>query len=203
MMATFQEAGDPVSCPGSCEMASSRPAALDGCRLAGRRDATCRKAGGCLETVPAERELTIRDLLTHTSGLMSGPISNRESGKVALKPQETLADFLPRLKSVPLEFQPGSRWAYSPTGGFDVLARVIEVASGRTVDQFFRERIFEPLGMKDTFFYPVDGNPRLVTPYAAASNVLEKRAVPNFIETAVMQAVVGDATVTGSAQRHE
>jgi CubicO group peptidase (beta-lactamase class C family) len=84
-----------------------------------------------------------------------------------------------------------------------VLARVIEVASGRTVDQFFRERIFEPLGMKDTFFYPVDGNPRLVTPYAAASNVLEKRAVPNFIETAVMQAVVGDATVTGSAQRHE
>jgi CubicO group peptidase (beta-lactamase class C family) len=64
------------------------------------------------DTVAVERDLTIRDLLTHTSGLMSGPISNRESGKVALKPQETLADFLPRLRSVPLEFQPGSRWAY-------------------------------------------------------------------------------------------
>jgi hypothetical protein len=144
---------------------------------------SCPLSGGspCSQLCAVPRDRFFRDLLTHTSGLMSGPISTRESGKVALKPKETLADFLPRLKGVPLEFQPGSRWAYSPTGGFDVLARVIEVASGRPVDQFFRERIFEPLGMKDTFFYPVDGNPRLVTVYAVASNMLEKRSVPNFM----------------------
>ena len=58
-------------------------------------------------TVPAEREITVRDLLTHTSGLVSGGISNREAQRVALKGKETLADYLPRLGGVPLDFQPG------------------------------------------------------------------------------------------------
>ncbi len=76
-------------------------------------------------TVPTEREITVKDLLTHTSGLVSGPISNSEAGKVALKSNESNADFIPRLGAVPLEFQPGSRWAYSATAGFDTLVRVV------------------------------------------------------------------------------
>ncbi len=103
-------------------------------------------------TVPAEREITIRDLLTHTSGLVSGTISTAEAAKIQRKPGDTLADYIPRLGQVPLEFQPGSRWSYSPGAGFDTLGRIVEIVSGQTLDQFLKQRIFDPLGMKDTFF---------------------------------------------------
>ena len=147
-------------------------------------------AGGATGTepsfypVPGDREITIRDLLTHTSGLVSGTVSSREAAKVALKGKETLADYLPRLASVPLEFQPGTRWAYSAQAGFDALVRVVEVASGQHADQFFRQRIFDPLGMKDTFFYPAEGNPRLVTLYRKTATGLEKQNNPNFMNGA-------------------
>ena len=118
-------------------------------------------------TVPAERPITVQDLLTHTSGLASGPISNREAGRVARRqPTDTLADLVPRLGQAPLEFQPGERWAYSASRGFDVLLRIVEVASGQTADQFLRTRIFEPLGMNDTFFWaPETHRSRVVTVY--------------------------------------
>ena len=116
-------------------------------------------------TVPAEREVTIRDLLTHTSGLVSGGLSATEARKVALKGKESLADYIPRLGGVPLDFQPGSRWAYSAQAGFDTLARIVEIVSGMPYGQFARTRIFEPLGMKDTFFYPLEGNTRLASRY--------------------------------------
>jgi CubicO group peptidase (beta-lactamase class C family) len=135
-------------------------------------------------TVPAEREVTIRDLLTHTSGLVSGGISNREAQKVALKRTETLADYLPRLGGVPLDFQPGTRWAYSAQAGFDTLARVVELTSGMPFDRFARQRIFDPLGMKDTFFYPAEGNSRLATLYRRGEKGLEKQANPNFMNGA-------------------
>jgi CubicO group peptidase (beta-lactamase class C family) len=132
-------------------------------------------------TIPAEREITIRDLLTHTSGLVSGPISISQASKVAVKGQETLADVLPRLTGVPLEFQPGSRYGYSPQAGFDALLRVVEIVSGQKADQFLRQRIFDPLGMKDTRFYPVDGDSRLVTRYLSTPNGLERRPLVNFM----------------------
>src|SRR6202045_4218767 len=69
-------------------------------------------------TVPASREITIRDLLSPVLGLVSGgPASTAEAAKVARKPGETLADYLPRLGAVPLDFQPGTRWSYSPSAG--------------------------------------------------------------------------------------
>ena len=135
-------------------------------------------------TVPAEREITIRDLLTHTSGLVSGGVSSNEARKVALKGKETLADYLPRLGGVPLEFQPGTRWAYSAQAGFDALARVVEVASGMPFDRFAKQRIFDPLGMKDTFFYPAEGNPRLATRYRRGEKGLEKQNNPGFMNGA-------------------
>jgi CubicO group peptidase (beta-lactamase class C family) len=127
-------------------------------------------------TAPAEREITVRDLLTHTSGLVSGPISSRE---VPVKEKDTLADYLPRLASLPLEFQPGTRWAYSGLAGFDALLRIVEVASGTRGDRFLKSQIFDPLGMKDTFFYPIDGNPRLVTLYRKTANGLEREPNPS------------------------
>jgi CubicO group peptidase (beta-lactamase class C family) len=134
--------------------------------------------------VPADREITVKDLLTHTSGLVSGPFSSRENAKVALKGKESLADYLPRLGGVPLEFQPGTRWAYSAQAGFDTLLRIVEIASGLPADQFLKQRLFEPLGMKDTFFYPAEGNPRLVTLYRRTANGLEKQSNPNFMNGA-------------------
>jgi CubicO group peptidase (beta-lactamase class C family) len=136
-------------------------------------------------TVPAEREITIRDLLTHTSGLVSGGLSGTEARKVALKGKESLADYIPRLGGVPLDFQPGSRWAYSAQAGFDTLARVVEIVSGMPFDQFTKTRMFDPLGMKDTFFYPADGNPRMATRYARGqSGQLEKQGLANFFNGA-------------------
>jgi CubicO group peptidase (beta-lactamase class C family) len=125
--------------------------------------------------VPAEREITIKDLLTHTSGLGSGTISNAEAAKLGRKPTDTLAAYIPRLGTVPLEFQPGSRWTYSPGAGFDTLGRVVEVASGTPLDQFLRQRIFEPLGMKDTSFSPGQAQaPRVATMYQRTANGLQK-----------------------------
>jgi CubicO group peptidase (beta-lactamase class C family) len=126
-------------------------------------------------TVPAEREITIRDLLTHVSGLVSGTISTAEAAKIQRKPGDTLADYIPRLAQVPLEFQPGSRWSYSPGAGFDTLGRIVEIVSGQNLDQFLRQRIFEPLAMKDTVFNIGDAQrSRTVTMYQKNANGLQK-----------------------------
>jgi CubicO group peptidase (beta-lactamase class C family) len=127
-------------------------------------------------TMPADREITIRDLLTHTSGLASGgPMSTAEGAKIARKPGETLADFIPRLGTTPLDFQPGTRWSYSPSAGFDTLGRIVEIASGQTFDQFLRQRIFEPLGMKEIFFHPPDDHAaRIATTYHRETGALTK-----------------------------
>lgn len=131
-------------------------------------------------TVPAQREITIKDLLTHTSGLGSGPMSNSDIEKIARKAGETLAQYIPRLGGTALEFQPGSRWAYSPGAGFETLGRVIEIASGMPLDRFFRTRIFDPLGMKDITFWPTDAQlPRVATVYSRTPTGLTKQVMPN------------------------
>jgi CubicO group peptidase (beta-lactamase class C family) len=132
-------------------------------------------------TVPADREITVRDLLTHTSGLMSGTISSFAGRKFAATPTDTLATYLPRLGQVPLEFQPGTRWAYSAAAGFDVLSRVVEVASGMPIDRFMKQRIFDPLGMTDTTYIPPTGNARLTTLYTRSAEGLRRGNDPNFM----------------------
>jgi CubicO group peptidase (beta-lactamase class C family) len=132
-------------------------------------------------TVPVEREVTIRDLLTHTGGLVSGPISGYVNRSVAAGPKETLADYVPRLGKVPLEFQPGTRWAYSATAAFDTLSRVVEVASGMPIDRFVKQRIFDPLQMKDTTYISPTGNPRLVRLYSRTPEGLKPAQDPAFI----------------------
>jgi CubicO group peptidase (beta-lactamase class C family) len=122
-------------------------------------------------TIPAKSEITIRDLLRHTSGITYnwnedlGPMyekANVASG--LLQYDGTIGDSVKQLGALPLLFNPGDRFEYSL--GVDVLGRLVEVGSGKPLDEFFRTRIFEPLGMKDSYFFPPDNKlGRLATAY--------------------------------------
>ena len=130
--------------------------------------------------MPATREITIKDLLTHVSGLGSGAMSNSDIDKVARKEGETLAQYIPRLGTTSLEFQPGSRWTYSPGAGFETLGSIVEIVSGMPLDKFFRQRIFDPLGMKDIAFWPTDAQwPRVASVYQRGANGLTKQTPAN------------------------
>ena len=88
---------------------------------------------------------TITQMLDHTSGLGEAP---RDAA-----PAKTLADLIPHYLAAPMQFEPGERWKYTQSG-INSAARVVEVVSGQSFDEFLRSRLFEPLGMKDTTFYP-------------------------------------------------
>jgi CubicO group peptidase (beta-lactamase class C family) len=97
------------------------------------------------------RPITLRDLLTHTSGLPGGPPVGLSD--LYTKRNHTLAEGVMAFSQRPLDFEPGSKWAYC-NAGIDTLGRVIEVVSGQSYEEFLAQRIFQPLGMKDTTFYP-------------------------------------------------
>jgi CubicO group peptidase (beta-lactamase class C family) len=141
---------------------------------------TSSDTGTGLERVAAQREVTIKDLLTHVSGLGSGPRSDGTIAAVARKEGETLADYIPRLGGTALEFQPGSRWAYSPGAGFETLGRVLEIASGLPLDRFLEQRIFAPLGMRAIKFWPSDAEwQRVATIYRLENGALGRFVSPN------------------------
>jgi CubicO group peptidase (beta-lactamase class C family) len=124
---------------------------------------------------PASREITIKDLLTHTSGLGSAVSGPCAAGTAALagsvRNGDTLGDIIPRMGSVPLSFQPGAKWEYSPGFGFDTLGHIVEVISGTPIDRFLQENIFEPLGMRNTTFsVSEDRRDHLATVYAPSGN---------------------------------
>jgi CubicO group peptidase (beta-lactamase class C family) len=88
-----------------------------------------------VDLVPASREITVRDLLTHGSGLMSGGLGQRASTSIAQRgPEDTLATYIPKLGAAALDFQPATLWRYSGLAGFDVLSRIVEIASGQSFD---------------------------------------------------------------------
>jgi CubicO group peptidase (beta-lactamase class C family) len=114
-------------------------------------------AEGAYDLVPAARPITVGDLLKHGSGLVSGGLGARAANEIAPRtPEDSLATYIPKLGAVPLDFQPSTLWRYSGLAGFDVLSRIVEVASRQPFDEFLRERIFDPLGMPDTGFYFTD-----------------------------------------------
>jgi CubicO group peptidase (beta-lactamase class C family) len=161
----------------SAKVAVARPGARGGGAAAGPGGPGGR--GGPppeVDLVSATREITIRDLLTHGSGLMSGGLGNATAGQAAVRaPTDTLATYIPKLGAVALDFQPGTLWRYSGLAGFDVLSRVVEIASGQTFDRYLRERLFDPLGMKDTGFSLTTAiQPKLVTLYRRGPNGLER-----------------------------
>ena len=177
---------------------AARSARRNSCSCSGRaRRARGRRGGGggrggqrgappSFTTVAAEREVTIKDLLTHVSGLASGTMSNSTVQAIARKQGEKLADYIPRLGTTTLEFQPGSRWAYSAQAGHDTLGRIVEIASGMPLNEFFQKRIFDPLGMKDITFWPSEAQwPRVAGVYTAGTNGLTKNANPNGMSSNV------------------
>lgn len=121
-------------------------------------------------TVPAKRQITIRDLLTHTSGLGYAQIGSKEATAIYAKNNITagievhndnLADAMKRLGELPLMNQPGEKWNYSLS--VDVLGYLVEIWSGTTLENFFQHRIFNPLAMNDTYFnLPQEKAERLV-----------------------------------------
>lgn len=131
-----------------------------------------RYADTTYSTKPSSREITIRHLLTHTSGLGYGVIDGDErmkmiyhkAGVMDLFTTEniTIEESVKRLAKLPLHHEPGSKYTYSE--GLDVLGYLIEIVSGMPFDQFLKSRLFDPLGMNDTRFYLSDAQaPRLVT----------------------------------------
>ncbi|MCZ4223570.1 serine hydrolase domain-containing protein [Pedobacter rhodius] len=124
-------------------------------------------------TKPANHEVTIRELLTHTSGLGYAQIGSPEMNAIYAKAgieagfvthKKLLETEINKLAKLPLATQPGERWQYSL--GMDVLGRLVEVTSGLDLNNFFKERIFQPLGMNDTYFaLPKEKVSRLATVY--------------------------------------
>jgi CubicO group peptidase (beta-lactamase class C family) len=146
-------------------------------------------ASGDPYTIPAAREITIRDLLRHTSGITYhwnsdlGPMYKTANVAHGLLPYDgTIEDSVKRLAAQPLLFSPGDKWEYSL--GVDVLGRLVEVVSGKPLDEFFRMRIFEPLGMKDTYFYPPENK---LQQLAAAYTYYAGKGLNRFPDTPITE----------------
>jgi CubicO group peptidase (beta-lactamase class C family) len=134
-------------------------------------------------TVPSKSEITIRQLLTHTSGISYAQIGTKEANAIFAKTTITagigvpvgkiLADDMKKLGKIPLMHQPGEKFTYGLNT--DVLGYLVEIISGMPLDEFFRKRIFDPLGMNDTYFYlPPAKQNRLVTLYEETEKKLVK-----------------------------
>lgn len=104
-------------------------------------------------------ELTIKQMLTHTSGLGEAPAP-------AARQAKTLADLVPLWLAAPMQYEPGEKWRYTQSG-INAAGRIVEIVSGMSFDEFLQKRLFDPLGMKNTTFYPnEEQRARLATAYA-------------------------------------
>jgi CubicO group peptidase (beta-lactamase class C family) len=135
-------------------------------------------------TEPAKREITIHDLLTHTSGIGYAAIGTKPmtaiykktSISMGFEPRHVvLADKMKALAKLPLAQQPGTGYLYGLN--MDVLGYIIEIVTGKSLNDFFEERIFNPLGMKDTYFYvPANKQYRIVKVYTDKNGVVENKS---------------------------
>lgn len=144
-------------------------------------------ADGSMLSEPANHELTIQELMTHTGGIMyvpplsNGPVAQAMVAAGIMRPDVALADQIESLGEIPLGYQPGTRWEYSYS--VDVQGYLVEVLSGQTFDVFLQERIFAPLGMVDTAFYVAEDKAhRLARQYnQAASGGLTRTDTGQFL----------------------
>jgi len=129
------------------------------------------RAGYNCELVTPTRPVNVLDLMTHTSGLPAGAPASGE-------PPNTLAERVASVRGATLLFEPGTAWNYSNIG-FAALGRIIEVVAGRPYDGFLAERIFQPLAMKDTFFFvPPDKAKRVASVYRYETDGLHLVPMP-------------------------
>ncbi len=110
-----------------------------------------KREGSQVTAQPPERPITVRDLLTHTSGMPGGYPSGYSN--LYMDRQLTLAEATLLQSQRPLDFAPGSKWSYC-NAGIDTLGRIIEVASGESFQDYLQKHVFAPLGMNDTTFFP-------------------------------------------------
>jgi CubicO group peptidase (beta-lactamase class C family) len=151
--------------------------------------------------VPADRALTVLDLLTHTGGLVSGPVSTAAAQKIMDRRRAEGIKVLDELAGVPLEFQPGTRWAYSGLAGFELLGRIVEIAAQQRFGDFLQQRIFKPLGMKDATFWPTDAQrARLVTNYVLGGQGIALNPDPDRLNTPVLDS--GGGGLISSAESY-
>ena len=143
--------------------------------------------------VPAHREITIHDLLTHTSGLVSGGLGTAIQVRKRRGSDATLETQMPVYASYALDFQPGARWAYSPGVGLDVVARIVEIVSGKTFEEFLNERIFEPVDMTDTYF-------NVPTEYQGRRVVISDRDMSSFFDRPTTNYFSASGGLTSSAE---
>ncbi len=144
------------------------------------------KDGGGYEIVKAKRQITIRDLLTHTAGISygTGPAKDKwEAAKITgwyfADRDEAISETIKRIAALPMDAHPGERWIYGYST--DILGVVVEKASGKTLDAFISERITKPLDMKDTSFYlPTDKASRLAAVYSIKDGKLERAPDPGL-----------------------
>jgi CubicO group peptidase (beta-lactamase class C family) len=132
---------------------------------------------GAIATEPLARPITIQDLLRHTAGLVNGRVLSRTPVRVAYvdagvyQEPQTLAEEVDKIAKLPLAYQPGTRWDYSQST--DVLARVVEVVSGKRFDEFVAETVTGPLGMVDTSYNVPEAKwPRVALPAALPNGTL-------------------------------
>lgn len=131
-------------------------------------------------TGPAKREISMRDVLSHTAGIGYAQIGSATSNAIYYKnkinggigtPYSTLKEVITRLAKLPLFTQPGEEFYYGLNT--DVLGYLIEVISGMPLDKYLQQKIFEPLGMKDTYFFlPKEKQARLVALYTQGNNTI-------------------------------
>jgi CubicO group peptidase (beta-lactamase class C family) len=122
--------------------------------------------------LPGFKKITIHHLLTHTSGLPFARPAEIED--ITIKRDRTLAEVVALLAKQEPEFTPGTQFRYA-SSGFAILGRIIEVVSGRPYEQFVKERVFDPLGMRDSFFFiPDDRRARVASVYRKQDGKLEK-----------------------------
>jgi len=140
--------------------------------------------------VDPRRPMTVRDLLRHTSGLTYGffgdtAVDKMYKEKVVFDWQGNLEDMADKLGEIPLLYQPGTKWHYGVST--DMLGYVVEKASGQPLDKFLRQRIFEPLGMKDTAFYvPAEKVDRFAVCYGKDLSVYDDPAKSRYIKKATL-----------------
>lgn len=104
-------------------------------------------------TVPADRMITVRDLLSHSSGIEQGFVGLILMMRMKFK-DDTLETRVQKYATHPLDFQPGTAASYSPLAGFDILARLVEIVSGKPFAEYIGDNIFTPLDMRDATYHP-------------------------------------------------
>lgn len=160
--------------------------------------------GAEIVTAPAKRKMQVRNLLMHTSGLSYGTVRGSAVEKLQAERKvntpyfASLPEFCDAAAKLPLMFEPGTQWNYGIST--DILGRVVEIASGQSLADFFQERIFAPLGMTETAFFVAPQNAkRLITSYRATPQGLEDLgpdAVERFLKPPPVASGGGGLTST-------